>query len=60
MKQLSQKNIFTKCTYSEPQRKQDEIFSKMSAEEKLKLGAGLWRLGKELAGDKINYVKRRS
>jgi len=30
----------------------------MSAGEKLKLGAGSWRLGKELAEDKINYATK--
>lgn len=34
---------------------QDEIFRKMSADEKLKVGASLWRLGKELAAGKITY-----
>lgn len=34
---------------------QDEIFRIMSADEKIKLGAGLWRLAKELDSSKITY-----
>ena len=34
---------------------QDEIFRKMPADKKVILGSQLWRLAKELAGDKINY-----
>ena len=60
MKKISKKNPITKHNYSEAQKRQDEIFRKMSAEQKLKLGANLWRLGKELAGDKINYARQRS
>lgn len=39
---------------------QDEIFRKMSADKKIKLGAQLWQLAKGLAGDKINYAGKRS
>lgn len=39
---------------------QDEIFRKMTADEKLAVGAGLWKLGKELAPDKVIYVRGRS
>lgn len=60
MKNISRKNVIAKHSYNEAQGRQDEIFRNMSAEQKLKLSAGLWRLGKELAGDKIYYAKRRS
>lgn len=36
---------------------QDEIFRKMSAEERLDVGIGLWRLAKDLTGNKINYIR---
>lgn len=39
------------------QEMQDEIFSKMSVDQRLELAVGLWRLGRELAGDKINYAR---
>lgn len=39
---------------------QDKIFRKMSADKKVKLGAELWKLAKELVGDKINYARSRS
>jgi hypothetical protein len=42
------------------QEKQDEIFRKMPADKKIKFASGLWMLGKDLAGDKINYGKCRS
>ncbi len=38
---------------------QDKIFSKMSADEKIKLGARLWLLAKDLVGNKINYARSR-
>jgi hypothetical protein len=34
---------------------QDEIFKKMSPDERLKLWAGLFILAKELVGDKLIY-----
>ncbi|MBI2577290.1 MAG: hypothetical protein HYV77_00390 [Candidatus Wildermuthbacteria bacterium] len=34
---------------------QDEIFRKMSADEKLKVGADLWRLAREIAPEKVRY-----
>lgn len=34
---------------------QDEIFRKMSADQKLELAAQLWLLAKELDSNKINY-----
>ncbi|TSC88034.1 MAG: hypothetical protein G01um10147_265 [Microgenomates group bacterium Gr01-1014_7] len=37
------------------QQVQDEIFRKMSADRKIKLGSSMWRLAKELAGDKIDF-----
>lgn len=39
---------------------QDDIFRKMSPDEKVELGAKLWRLAKELVGDKIRYDRSRS
>ncbi|OGD65867.1 hypothetical protein A3F08_00045 [Candidatus Berkelbacteria bacterium RIFCSPHIGHO2_12_FULL_36_9] len=54
------KAIINNHQYSEAQHKQDEIFRKMSADQKLKVASGLWRLAKELAGDKIHYGKQRS
>ncbi|MBI4975589.1 hypothetical protein HZC20_02830 [Candidatus Peregrinibacteria bacterium] len=39
---------------------QDDIFRKMSADKKLEVWVGLWRLAKELAGDKITYGTNRS
>jgi hypothetical protein len=38
---------------------QDDIFRKMSADRKLELSSQLWRLVKELAGDKIRYETNR-
>lgn len=38
---------------------QDEIFRKMSADEKIKLGSWFWRLAKDLVGDKIRYDRGR-
>ena len=34
---------------------QDEIFKKMSADQKIKLGSDLWRLAKSLDSDKIDF-----
>lgn len=34
---------------------QDEIFRKMSADKKLKVAAGLWRLARELDNNKIDF-----
>jgi len=39
---------------------QDKIFRKMPADKKVELGSQLWRLAKDLVGDKINYASRRS
>ncbi len=41
------------------QERQDDIFRKMSADQKLTVGAQLWRLAKDIVGDKINYAKKR-
>jgi hypothetical protein len=38
---------------------QDEIFRKMSADQKLGLAAGLWRLGQEM-NKNINHGEHRS
>lgn len=37
---------------------QDDIFRKMSADRKVEVGSQLWRLAKDLVGDKINYGRR--
>lgn len=37
---------------------QDDIFRKMTADEKLEVWVGLWRLAKELAGDKIDFRRK--
>ena len=42
------------------QERQDEIFRKMSADRRIKLGAQLWQLAKILAGNKIYYEAKRS
>jgi len=42
------------------QEKQDEIFRKMTADQKVKVASDLWKLGKDLSGDKIHYGKCRS
>lgn len=34
---------------------QDDIFRKMSADKKLKVAAGLWRLARELDNSKIDF-----
>ncbi|OHA74441.1 MAG: hypothetical protein A2940_02250 [Candidatus Wildermuthbacteria bacterium RIFCSPLOWO2_01_FULL_48_29] len=38
---------------------QDEIFRKMSADEKLKVGAELWSFGKEIEEGRVNYSLER-
>lgn len=42
------------------QEAQDDIFRKMSPDRKIELGSELWRLAKDLVGDKINYGADRS
>lgn len=42
------------------QERQDEIFKKMSADRKIEVASQLWKLAKELDGDKINYGTNRS
>ncbi len=34
---------------------QDDVFRRMSADERFEVWVGLWRLAKDLAGDKITY-----
>jgi hypothetical protein len=48
-----------KNTKKTAQEIQDEIFRKMSADRKVKLGSQLWQLAKSLAGNKINYARKR-
>jgi len=42
------------------QERQDEIFRKMSADKKVELGSALWKLAKDLVGNKISYGTNRS
>ena len=42
------------------QDQQDEIFKRMSADEKIRLGSQLWEMAKDLVGNKINYANNRS
>lgn len=39
---------------------QDDIFRKMSADKRLKVWAMLWRLARDLAGNKMTYGTIRS
>ena len=39
---------------------QDNIFRTMSADRKVEVGSKLWRLAKDLVGNKINYGYERS
>lgn len=48
-------NQKTKQKNVSAQEIQDEIFRKMNADEKIKLGAGLWHLGKELNPNHCYY-----
>ena len=43
-----------------PQDIQDQIFKKMTADQKVALGSQLWRFAKDIVGDKIDYGKSRS
>lgn len=38
---------------------QDRIFKNMSADKKIEIGSLLWKLGKDIVGNKINYASRR-
>lgn len=42
------------------QEMQDEIFRNMSADEKVKVGSYLWKMAKEVVGNKITYERRGS
>lgn len=39
---------------------QDNLFRKMTADQKVLLGAGLWKLARDLARNKITYGSQRS
>jgi hypothetical protein len=41
------------------QEMQDDIFRNMSANKKLEVAAGLWRLAKELDHEKIDFRNKR-
>lgn len=45
--------IQDKPTSVKAQDIQDKIFQRMSADQKVKVGSDLWKLAKELVGDKI-------
>jgi hypothetical protein len=40
------------------QEKQDAIFRRMSADEKVRLGAELWHLAKAVSPEKVVYVRK--
>lgn len=42
------------------QQIQDDIFKKMSADRKIKLGSDMWRLAKSLDSKKIDFRKNGS
>lgn len=42
------------------QERQDEIFRTMSADKKMELAAGLWKLGRAINPEKANYGGNRS
>jgi len=35
---------------------QDRIFKNMSADRKIEIGSQLWKLGKDVVGDKISFT----
>ena len=43
---------------NQAQEKQDEIFRGMSADKKIEIGSVLWKMAKNIVGDKINYAKK--
>jgi hypothetical protein len=47
-------------TAKSAQERQDEIFRNMSADEKVKVGSYLWKMAKEVVGNKITYRGRGS
>jgi len=59
LKQKMNVKVAQKIFLNSAQDRQDDIFRKMSADKKIKLGADLWLLAKELSGDKINYGTNR-
>ena len=46
-----------KYNLSSAQDMQDRIFRKMTANRKLEVGSMLWKLAKDLVGDKIDFRK---
>lgn len=46
-------------TKNNQQERQDNIFKKMSADRRIEIGSQLWRLAKDIVGDKINYAANR-
>ncbi|KKP37341.1 MAG: hypothetical protein UR27_C0007G0090 [Candidatus Peregrinibacteria bacterium GW2011_GWA2_33_10] len=38
---------------------QDDIFRKMTTEQKILTGSVLWKMAKNIASDKINYASKR-
>ena len=47
-----------KKTKNKSQEIQDKIFKKMSADRKIEIGSMLWRLAKDIVGNKINYNEK--
>lgn len=54
------KETVTKLKCDHVQKMQDALFRKMSADQRMELGVGLWRLGRELSPDKTRYGTDRS
>lgn len=48
-------NIKNRRNLESAQERQDDIFRRMSADQKVAVGSLLWRLAKDLAGEKITY-----
>lgn len=47
--------MYNEAVKKTAQQIQDEIFRKMSADQKIKLGSELWRFAKEVSGGRIFY-----
>lgn len=52
---VKQFRIYFPCMMKTAQDIQDDIFRKMTADEKSKVWAGLWILAKDLASNKITH-----
>jgi len=38
---------------------QDRIFKNMSADRKIEIGSQLWKLAKDIVGDKISFIPKK-